>query len=103
MEKKSPRKSKKRPAAESPSPSKKQKPRYNNSTVNLSQRIAKAMKDVLVTTLDESFREECLNILGVENGSEAGEKIEELIVKFKDNKRQKAIKEKSEKINENSP
>lgn len=61
------------------------------------------MQEVLVTTLNESFREKCLNTLDVSNGSEAGEKVQGLIDNFKGNKKQKAIKENSEKINENSP
>lgn len=82
---------------------KKQKSSYNRVTVDLTKRLSKAMKDVIVTNLNETYREKCLNTLGADNGSEAGEVIEDLIVKFKDNKKQKAIKENSEKINENSP
>lgn len=81
---------------------KKQKTKYNKVSVNLNQRLSKAIKDVLVTNLNESFREKCLRTLDSKNGSEAGEKVEKLIVKFKDNKKQKAIKENSGKINENS-
>lgn len=92
-----------RKSEEPTSQSKKQKSTYNQVTVNLNERIAKAMEDVLVTTHNESFREKCLNTLGAANGSEAGKIIEDLIVKFKDNKKQKAIKENSKKINENSP
>lgn len=71
--------------------------------INLTHRLADCLKDVIVTNLDESFRDKYLATLGVKNGSGAGEKIEELIVKFKDNEKQKAIKGNSEKINENSP
>lgn len=92
MDEKPTRMSQKRPANDSPPAKKKRKARCIKTTVNLTQRISKAMKDVLVTTLDESFREECLSTLGVVNGSEAGKKIEELIVKFKDNKKPKTIK-----------
>lgn len=95
MDETSPSKSQKGPATESPPTNKQCKASYNTATVDLTQRISKAMKDVLVTTLDENFRKECLSTLGVDNGSEAGKKIEELIVKFKDNKKLKAIKEKS--------
>lgn len=96
---------KKRPHQESSEepPLKKTRTRYNRVTANLNSRIAKAMGEVLVTNLHETYRQQCLNTLQVDSGSAAGEKIGVLLEKFKGNKRQKAIKENSEKINENSP
>lgn len=82
---------------------KKHKSSYNRVSINLNQRLAQVMKDVIVTSLNEPYREKCLTLLGADNGSEAGEKLEELLEKFKDNKKQKAIKGNSKKINENSP
>lgn len=58
-------------------------------TVDLNLRIANAFKSVIVTTRNEEFREKCLDILGVTNGSEAGEKIEALLKKFKGSKKAK--------------
>lgn len=83
-------------------PPKKTRTRYNKATVNLTPRLAKAMGDVVVTNLNETYRQRCLKTLEADNGSKAAERIEELLEKFKGNKRQKAIKENSEKINENS-
>lgn len=73
------------------SASKKKKSTYNRVTVNLAKRLSSAMESVVVTNLNESFREKCLDTLDANNGSEAGEKIEELITKFK-NKKQKGGK-----------
>lgn len=100
--------SKKRPASpellQQLSSKKKQKVKYNRATVNLNQRISKAISEVIVTSLNDSFRDKCLQTLDVANGSEAGEKVEDLLAEFKGNqKQQKAIKENSQKINENSP
>jgi cobalamin-dependent methionine synthase I len=82
---------------------KRKRARNSDVTVDLNDRIARAMEDVLVTSIHGDLRQKCLQTLQVQNGSEAGEKIKELLEKFKGNKRQKAIKENSEKINENSP
>lgn len=98
--------SQKRPASpdsQNKPSNKKHKPTYNQVSINLTQRLAKAVKDVIVTNLNEPYREKCLTTIGADNGSEAGKKVEALIVKFKDSKKQKAIKGNSEKINENSP
>jgi hypothetical protein len=84
-------------------PAKKTRTKYNRATINLTQRLAKAMGEVVVTNLNESYRQQCLKTLSAQNGSEAAERIEELLENFKGNKRQKAIKKSSEKINENSP
>lgn len=65
-------------------PSKKAK-----STIDLNLRIASAFKNVIVTTRNENFRDKCLQILQVTNGSEAGKKIEKLLVEFKDSKKAK--------------
>ena len=97
--------SKKRPASpesQSKPSNKKRKSTYNRVSINLTERLAKAMKDVIVTNLNEPYRKKCLTTLGADNGSEAGEKIGSLITKFKDNKKQKTIKGNSAKINENS-
>lgn len=59
------------------------------STVDLNLRIASAFKNVIVTTRNESFREQCLQTLKVTNGSEAEKKVVELLVKFKDSKKAK--------------
>jgi hypothetical protein len=95
----------KRSASRSPikSSSKKQKKKYNSATVNLNERLSKTMGDFITSNLNAECREKCLKTLDVNNGSEAGKKIEELVGIFKGNKEQKAIKKNSEKINENSP
>lgn len=67
-----------------PPPSKKAK-----TTVDLNLRIANAFKSVIVMTHNEEFRDRCLTILGVTNGSEAGKKVEALLRKFKDSKKAK--------------
>lgn len=59
------------------------------STVDLNLRMASAFKNVIVTTRNEEFREKCLQILKVTNGSEAEKKVGELLVKFKDSKKAK--------------
>lgn len=82
---------------------KKQKLRYNRATVSLSRRLATAVGEHVTTNLNEQHREQILKTLNADNGTEAGEKCEDLLVKFKGKSKQKAIKEKSEKINENSP
>lgn len=88
---------------DSDTPTKKRKTKFNNATVDLNKRFANAMKDFLVTNLNESYRENCLKTLGVSNGSEAGQKIEALLnLNFKDKQKGNPVKENSEKINGNS-
>lgn len=72
-------------------------------TKNLTRSLAAAVKDHLVLTRNEKHRDECLKILDVKNGSEAGKKFEELAEKFKGSIKRKAVKGNSEKINGNSP
>lgn len=94
---------KKRPASpEHNNPTKKRKTKYNKATVSLTERFASSMKDLIATTHNEDFRQQCLKTLQVNNGSEAGKKIEELLEAFKANKKGKSAKEGSEKINEKS-
>lgn len=91
------------PLADSEHSSKKKKSSYNRVTKNLTRSLSAAVKDHLVLTLNEKHREECLKLLNVKNGSEAGQKFLELAEKFKANIKRKAVKENPEKINENSP
>lgn len=59
------------------------------ANVDWNLRIANAFKSVIVTTRNEEFREKCLTILGVKNGSEAGKKVEALLAEFKDSQKAK--------------
>jgi cobalamin-dependent methionine synthase I len=77
------------PDTEPQSSAKKPRIKYNRVSINLAPRLAKAMGEVVVTNLNEEHRQQCLKTLNAQNGSEATEKIEELLEKFKGNKRQK--------------
>ncbi|CRK94341.1 CLUMA_CG007856, isoform A, partial [Clunio marinus] len=82
---------------------KKNKAKYNNVTVNINQRIAKAFEEHLVSTTNESHREKCLMTLGAANGSEAGRKVAELLDNFKGKKQRIDDESSIEKSMKNSP
>ena len=70
---------------------KRPKVKRNNSTssVDLCQRLSKAIENILTITKNEEFRGSCFELLGVENASDAGVKIKELAEKLKGKKSQK--------------
>lgn len=101
--------SKKRPASPpvvaTQSATKKLKTRYNRATVDLNKRLSNAFAEHLTSNLNEEHRAKCLRTLNADSGSQAGEKVEELLAKFKGSNRiskQKTTKGSSEKINGNS-
>ncbi|KAL7041846.1 hypothetical protein ACKWTF_000926 [Chironomus riparius] len=69
---------------------KRPKVKRNNSTssVDLCQRISKAIENILILTKNEEFRKSCFQLLGVENSSDAGTKIKELAESLKGKKQQ---------------
>lgn len=83
------------------SSTKKQKSRYNKVSVNLTQRLSKAFAEHMTTSLNDTHRRECLNTLSAENSSEAGEKVGEMLKKFKEAGKHKASNG-SPEINGNS-
>lgn len=66
--------------------------------VDLCQRFAKSIEDLLISCKNEKFRDECFKILGVENGSDAGIKTRELAMMLKD-KRQNVGRGTKRKLN----
>jgi hypothetical protein len=67
-------------------------------TVDLCQRFSKSIEELLISCKNEKFRDECFEILGVENGSDAGIKTRELAMKLKD-KRQNVGRKSRRKLN----
>lgn len=67
------------------------------SSVNLCQRLSSALESVLVESKNESFRTSCFEILSVQNGADAGTKIQELATKLKGKRQQQGEEKKSQK------
>lgn len=86
---------------------KRPKVKRNNSTtssVDLCQRLSKAIENILIITKNDEFRWECFRQLDVENSSDAGAKIKELAEQLKGKKQHKGDKKSvslKRKINEN--
>lgn len=76
-------------------PSKRQrKNRTEKPIVDYCQRLSKSIEELLMTCTNETFRENCLNILGVQNSSEAGRKTRELAMKLKGKREENKTKTK---------
>lgn len=69
--------------------------KLDGQKVNLCQRLGKSIEDLLVSCRNETFREQCLQILGAENGSDAGIKTRELAMKLKDSRQKTGKKKKN--------
>jgi len=86
---------------------KRPKVKRNNSTtssVDLCQRLSKAIENILIITKNDEFRWDCFRQLDVENSSDAGAKIKELAEQLKGKKQHKGDKKSvslKRKINEN--
>jgi hypothetical protein len=69
------------------------KKKKQSVSVNLGERFAKAIGDVIVTSVNEDHRQKCLDTLGANNGSEATKRIELLVETLKASKKRRTIKE----------
>jgi hypothetical protein len=82
----------KRSAGPDSHPQSSSKKKRQGVAVNLGERFAKAIGEVLVSSVNEDHRQKCLDTLGVNNGSEATERIEILVKTLKASKERRAIK-----------
>lgn len=68
--------------------------RADKPIVDYCQRLSQSIEELLMTCTNETFRENCLNILGVENSSEAGRKTRALAMKLKGKREENKTKKK---------
>lgn len=70
----------------------KQTQREKLSTEFYCRKVSESLGQILIWNTDREFREKCLKLVGSENGMEATEKINELILKAKENNQRKPRK-----------